>query len=97
MSASEMGACCSANPSSRVLTLQSSSTSRKIAAKGIGRPRCFTEKPKVGKLQMDWLRSEDLKEEKEITAPMNYSRSQIVHFLLKSSLLGGLSGQKPQP
>jgi len=24
----------------------------------------FAEKPKVGKLQMDWLRSEDLKEEK---------------------------------
>jgi hypothetical protein len=26
------------------------------------------EKPKVGELQMDWLRSEDLKEEKEVTA-----------------------------
>jgi hypothetical protein len=27
-------------------------------------------KPKVGELQMDWLRSEDLKEEKSVTAPM---------------------------
>jgi hypothetical protein len=26
--------------------------------------RSLAEKPKVGKLQMDWLRSEDLKEEK---------------------------------
>jgi hypothetical protein len=29
----------------------------------------LAEKPKVGKLQMDWLRSEDLKEEKNVTAP----------------------------
>ncbi len=29
----------------------------------------FAEKPKVGELQMDWLRSEDLKEEKDVTAP----------------------------
>ena len=29
----------------------------------------FAEKPKVGELQMDWLRSEDLKEEKNVTAP----------------------------
>ena len=27
------------------------------------------EKPKVGELQMDWLRSEDLKEEKVVTLP----------------------------
>jgi hypothetical protein len=27
----------------------------------------LAEKPKVGELQMDWLRSEDLKEEKEAT------------------------------
>jgi len=26
-------------------------------------------KPKVGELQMDWLRSEDLKEEKVVTTP----------------------------
>jgi hypothetical protein len=37
-SASDKGVCCSANPSSRVLTLWSWSTSRKIAAKGIGKP-----------------------------------------------------------
>ena len=29
----------------------------------------FAEKPKVEELQMDWLRSEDLKEEKDVTAP----------------------------
>ena len=29
----------------------------------------LAEKPKVGELQMDWLRSEDLKEEKDVTAP----------------------------
>ena len=27
------------------------------------------KKPKMGELQMDWLRSEDLKEEKNVTAP----------------------------
>jgi hypothetical protein len=31
----------------------------------MGRP--LSEKPKVGELQMDWLRSEDLKEEKVVT------------------------------
>jgi hypothetical protein len=30
--------------------------------------RSVAEKPKVGELQMDWLRSEDLKEEKNVTA-----------------------------
>jgi hypothetical protein len=30
----------------------------------------LAEKPKVEELQMDWLRSEDLKEEKNVTAPM---------------------------
>jgi hypothetical protein len=29
------------------------------------------ENPKVGELQMDWLSSEDLKEEKIITAPVS--------------------------
>src|ERR1700686_4033764 len=29
----------------------------------------LAEKPKVEELQMDWLRSEDLKEEKNVTAP----------------------------
>jgi hypothetical protein len=28
------------------------------------------ETPKVGELQMDWLRSEDLKEEKVVTTPL---------------------------
>jgi len=28
------------------------------------------ENPKVGELQMDWLRSEDLKEEKVVTTPI---------------------------
>jgi hypothetical protein len=30
----------------------------------------LAEKPKVEGLQMDWLRSEDLKEEKNVTAPI---------------------------
>jgi len=30
----------------------------------------LAEKPKVEKLQMDWLRSEDLKEEKNVTTPV---------------------------
>jgi hypothetical protein len=30
----------------------------------------LAEKSKVGDLQMDWLRSEDLKEEKVVTAPL---------------------------
>ena len=30
----------------------------------------LAEKPKVEQLQMDWLRSEDLKEEKDVTAPV---------------------------
>ncbi len=34
----------------------------------MGWPDCFlAEKPKMGELQMDWLRSEDLKEEKNVT------------------------------
>jgi len=32
--------------------------------------RSLAEKPKVGELQMDWLRSEDLKEEKNVTTPI---------------------------
>jgi hypothetical protein len=36
---------------------------------GMGRP-LLAEKPKVEQLQMDWLRSEDLKEEKNVTAPI---------------------------
>jgi hypothetical protein len=31
--------------------------------------RSLAERPKVGELQMDWLRSEDLKEVKVVTAP----------------------------
>jgi len=37
------------------------------------------ETPKVGELQMDWLRSEDLKEEKVITTPAaTISRHKVV-------------------
>jgi hypothetical protein len=32
--------------------------------------RSLVEKPKMGGLQMDWLRSEDLKEVKVVTAPL---------------------------
>ena len=36
---------------------------------GMGR-LLLAEKPKVEELQMNWLRSEDLKEEKNVTAPV---------------------------
>ena len=36
---------------------------------GMGR-LLLAEKPKVEELQMDWLRSEDLKEEENVTAPV---------------------------
>jgi len=32
-------------------------------------PRFLVETPKAEELQMDWLRSEDLKEEKVVTTP----------------------------
>jgi hypothetical protein len=35
-----------------------------------GQTAFLAEKPKVEELQMDWLRSEDLKEEKDVTAPV---------------------------
>jgi hypothetical protein len=35
-----------------------------------GAHRSLTRKPKMGGLQMDWLRSEDLKEEKVVTASL---------------------------
>jgi len=38
---------------------------------------------------MDWLRSEDLKEEMELTASTNYSRSQSVHSLVKTLCSAG--------
>jgi len=41
----------------------------------MGKALSLAEEPKVGELQMDWLRSEDLKEEKIITAPIGYCSS----------------------
>ena len=35
----------------------------------------LAEKPKMEELQMDWLRSEDLKEEKNVTTPNSYCSS----------------------
>jgi len=51
-----------------VSTLAEWIESCKIAANGMA-DRSLAEKPKMGELQMDWLRSEDLKEEKNVTAP----------------------------
>jgi hypothetical protein len=68
MSASDIGGYCSASPPSRVPILWSWSTSHKIAATACA-DRALAEKPKMGVLQMDWLRSEDLKEVKVTTAP----------------------------
>ena len=45
-----------------------SCSSCEVASRGMCRPS-RAEKPKVGELQMDWLRSEDLKEVKVMTAP----------------------------
>jgi hypothetical protein len=56
-------------PSSRDPTFLSWSTSRNIRFKRHGQSALSLEKPKVGVLQMDWLRSEDLKEVKVATAP----------------------------
>jgi hypothetical protein len=36
----------------------------------MGTPYLSQGKPKMGELQMDWLSSEDLKEEKMVTAPL---------------------------
>lgn len=38
--------------------------------KGHGYTALSQGKPKMGELQMDWLSSEDLKEEKVVTAPL---------------------------
>jgi hypothetical protein len=45
-----------------------SSTRAEMEDLTIAADRSLAEKPKVGELQMDWLRSEDLKEEKNVTA-----------------------------
>ena len=52
-------------------------------SKALGR-RSLAEKPKVwGVLQMDWLRSEDLKEEKNVTTPEIYCSSPSAMSLPK--------------
>ena len=71
-SSADMFGCCSASASRRVLTLWRCSTSRKIASIVMGTP-LSPKNPKVGELQADWLRSEDLKEEKVVTTPWHYN------------------------
>jgi len=44
------------------------------------------EKPKARELQMDWLRSEDLKEEKVVTAPSLIVSVLIVENNARSEL-----------
>ena len=56
-----------------------SSISRKIARKGMG-TLLSAKKPKEGELQMDWLRSEDLKEEKVITTPVKVYHTSFVNI-----------------
>jgi len=41
----------------------------------------LAEKPKVEELQMDWLRSEDLNEEKNLTASMVIIAVEAYHSL----------------
>jgi hypothetical protein len=44
--------------------------------------RSLAETPKVGELQMDWLRSENLKEEKVVTTPVGtIPRQQVVRLI----------------
>ena len=68
------------DPSWRVLNSPPSRSSRG-GHRGVNRLRArrlaaalascaLVEKPKMGELQMDWLRSEDLKEEKNVSAPV---------------------------
>jgi hypothetical protein len=45
-----------------------------------GRNLGLAEKPKVEELQMDWLRSEDLKEEKNVTASMVIIAVEVVIY-----------------
>jgi hypothetical protein len=47
--------------------------------------RWFAEKPKVGELQMDWLRSEDLKEEKNLTASITIVAGQRPMYSIRLS------------
>ena len=70
VSAFDTGSCCSASPSRRVLTLWSWSTSFRIASKTMGYTALSPESLRGGGLQMDWLRSEDLKEEKVVTTSL---------------------------
>ena len=42
--------------------------------------RSLAEMPKVVGLQMDWLRSEDLKEVKMATAPIGYCSRSVLMF-----------------
>jgi hypothetical protein len=46
-----------------------------------GQTAFLAEKPKVRELQMDWLRSEDLKEEEDVTRPSSHcSRTGAINF-----------------
>jgi len=52
----------------------------------------LAEKPKVEELQMDWLRSEDLKEEKNVTAPMVIIAVEVLlHSALPSDVHGAVN------
>jgi hypothetical protein len=49
--------------------------------------RSLAEKPKMGELQMDWLRSEDLKEEKNVTTPIAIiANERRLHFSVAKML-----------
>lgn len=52
--------------------------------------RSLAEKPKVGELQMDWPRSEDLKEEKDVTAPTSIVAGQGPNALHSAPALRGI-------
>jgi len=58
-----------------------------------GRNLGLAAKPKVGELQMDWLRSEDLKEEKNLTASIVIIAVGVVILLSIVAHRGSRSGQ----
>lgn len=79
-----------AGRSIRLLTSRGVIGSHKIAGKRTWLDRSLAEKPKVGELQMNWLRSEDLKEEKNVTAPTCIIAGQpAIRLSHRKQLVGG--------
>jgi hypothetical protein len=59
-----------------------------------GQTAFLAEKPKVRELQINWLRSEDLKEEKDVTAPVVIIAEQVQLVLGYPSWEHGVKSMK---